>query len=151
MAKSESYALVPDKKGALWDVVLYIPVIAILILMALQFWYTQYQYVSYILVFSSTYIALIGFNRVAGSRLLIKPSAPLSLTVDKKRISIDTKGGESVQLVNDVRYFPDYAGKSFGLTGMDMSGKKQQFVFHRGQFENETLFKDIRSRLAVYK
>ncbi|MFC1750017.1 hypothetical protein ACFL2V_14550 [Pseudomonadota bacterium] len=151
MAKSESYALIPDKRGAMWDVVLYIPVIAILILMALQFWYGPHQYVSYILVFSATYIGLIGFNRIAGSRLLIKPSAPLALTVDKKRISINTKGGDSVELVNEVRYFPDYAGKSFGLTGMDMSGKKQQFVFHRGQFESENMFKDIRSRLAVYK
>ncbi len=151
MAKSESYVLVPDKRGAIWDAVLYVPVIAILVLMALQFWYGPYQYVSYALVFSATYIALIGFNRVAGTRLLISSKAPLSLAVEKKRISVKVKNGDSIELVSDVRYFPDYAGKSFGLTGMDMSGKKRQFVFHRGQFESEAVFKDIRSHLAVYK
>ncbi len=151
MAKSESFTLVPDKRGAIWDAVLYIPVIAVLVLMALQFWYGPYQYVSYALVFSATYIALIGFNRVAGTRLLISPSAPLSLAIEKKSVSVKIKNGDCVELVSDVRYFPDFAGKSFGLTGVDMSGKKRQFVFHRGQFENEGVFKDIRSRLAVYK
>ncbi len=152
MAKCETYALVPDKRGAVWDLILYVPVIILLVLMSLQFWYGgQYQWVSYLLVFSATYIGLIGFNRVAGSRLMISASSPLDLTLDKKRISVKTKGGDHVELVGEVKFFPDHAGKTFALTGVDMAGKKRQFVFHRGQFEDEAMFKDIRSRLGVYR
>jgi len=151
MAKVESFTLQPDKKGAVWDAVLYIPVIALLVGMALQFWYGQYQYVSYILVFSASYIALIGINRVFKSRLMMGSDSPKWLELSKKNVVIATNAGEKVELVSELRYFPDYAGKSFGLAGLDMSGKKRQFVFHRGQFAQESEFKDIRSRLAVFK
>ncbi len=151
MAKVESFMLQPDTKGAAWDAILYIPVVGILIMMALQFWYGQYQYVSYILIFSASYITLIGINRVFKSRLMVGSAAPKWLELSKKNVIVATNGGEKIELVNELRYFPDYAGKSFGLAGVDMAGKKRQFVFHKGQFAQESEFKDIRSRLAVFK
>jgi hypothetical protein len=36
--------------------------------------------------------------------------------------------------VKNLRYYADYAGKSFGISGLDGAGKQMQFVFHRGQF-----------------
>jgi len=56
-----------------------------------------------------------------------------------------------VSLAKEVRFFSDYAGKSFGLTGVDMSGKKRQYVFHRGQFESQAIYDDALASLRVYK
>ena len=36
MAKSEKYELVPDKKGATWDLLMYIPVVIVLVSIALK-------------------------------------------------------------------------------------------------------------------
>lgn len=151
MAKVESFTLHPDTKGAIWDAVLYVPVVALLVLMALQFWYGKYQYVSYMLVFSASYISLIGVNRIFKSRLIMGLNAPKWLELSKKNVVVATNSGERIELVNELRYFPDNAGKSFGLVGLDMAGKKRQFVFHKGQFALESEFKDLKSRLAIFK
>ncbi len=152
MAKSESYELLPDKKGAFWDVVMYVPVVVVLASLALQLWYgVTYKNFSYILIFAASFIFLIGMNRVLKSRLMILPSAPKSFEIDKKSIVVVLRNDERVEMVKELRYFSDYAGKSFGLTGVDLSGKKQQFVFHKAQFGGDSSFNDIRSRLAVYK
>ncbi len=152
MAKSENYELLPDKQGALWDVVMYVPVVVVLASLALQLWYGgTYKNFSYVLIFAASFIFLIGANRVLKSRLMILPSAPRSFEIDKKLVVVILRNGERVELVRELRYFSDYAGKSFGLTGVDLSGKKQQFVFHKAQFGGGSDFNDIRSRLAVYK
>ncbi len=152
MAKSEVYELAPDKKGATWDLLMYVPVVLVLVSIALQLWYGgTYQNYAYILLFAASFIFFIGANRVLMSRLMLMPSAPRGLEVAKKSIAVTLKSGDKIELVKDLRYFPDYAGKSFGLTGMDVSGRKRQFVFHKGQFASESNFKDLRSLLAVYK
>ena len=106
---------------------------------------------AYVLVFLASFIFLIGANRILGTRLMVLPTSPTGLELAKKSVAVTVKGGDRVELVKDLRYFPDYAGKSFGLAGMDLSGKKRQFVFHRGQFGQESVFKDLRSHLSVYK
>ena len=152
MAKEGSYELLPDKRGAAWDLVMYVPVVVILVSMALQLWYGgTYKNFAYVLIFAASFISFIGANRVLASRLIVLPGAPRSLELGKRSVGVILKSGERVELVKELRYFPDYAGKSFGLTGMDLSGRKRQFVFHKGQFGDDAGFKDIRSRLAVYK
>jgi hypothetical protein len=66
--------------------------------------------------------------------LMLLPSAPVSITVGEQSLGLVQKNGVRVDLVKNLRYYPDYAGKSFGISGLDGSGKQLQFVFHRGQF-----------------
>lgn len=152
MSRDDSYELLPDKRGAAWDLIMYVPMVVILVSLALQFWHGgTYKNFSYILIFAASFIFFIGANRVLASRLIVLPGAPQSLELAKKSVVIVLKSGQRVDLVKELRYFPDYAGKSFGLTGVDLSGKKHQFVFHKGQFGGDAEFKNIRSHLAVYK
>jgi len=151
MAKMENYRLAPDKRGAMWDALLYLPVVLLLASYAAKTWFSGDQTLAYILVFLASFMFLIGANRILGTRLMLLPASPRALELAKKSVAVIIKGGERVELVKDLRYYPDYAGKSFGLVGMDLAGKKRQFVFHRGQFEQENDFKDLRSHLAVYK
>jgi hypothetical protein len=151
MAKMENYRLAPDKRGAMWDTLLYLPVVLLLASYAAKTWFGGDQTLAYILVFLASFMFLIGANRILGTRLMLLPASPRALELAKKSVAVVVKGGERVELVKDLRYYPDYAGKSFGLVGMDLAGKKRQFVFHRGQFEQENDFKDLRSHLAVYK
>lgn len=151
MSKVDSYRLAPDKRGAIWDALLYIPVVLLLASYAVKTWYSGDQTFAYILVFLASFIFLIGANRILGTRLMLLPASPRGLELAKKSVVVMIKGGGRVELVKDLRYYPDYAGKSFGLVGMDLSGKKRQYVFHRGQFERENDFKDLRSQLSVHK
>ncbi len=152
MARVSKFSLVADKKGALWDLCLYVPIVIFLISIAIKLWYGGVnQNWSYVLLFMATFFFISGTNRVLSGRLMVLPSAPLALDVSKSSVKVLIKSGSQVELVKDLRYFPDYAGKSFGLTGVDLSGQKKQFVFHKGQFESESMFKDVRSLLSVYK
>ncbi len=152
MVKNESYKLLPDKRGAVWDLVMYVPVVVVLISLALQLWYGgTYKNFAYVLIFAASFIFFIGANRILSSRLMVLPGAPSSLELEKKSVAVVLKNDERVELVRELRYFPDYAGKSFGLTGVDLSGKKRQFVFHKAQFGEESRFTGVRSRLAIYK
>ncbi len=151
MSKVDSYRLAPDKRGAIWDALLYIPVVLLLASYAVKTWYSGDQTFAYILVFLASFIFLIGANRILGTRLMLLPASPRGLELAKKSVVVTVKGGGRVELVKGLRYYPDYAGKSFGLVGMDLSGKKRQYVFHRGQFERENDFKDLRSQLSVHK
>ncbi|MBI3772363.1 MAG: hypothetical protein HY272_06660 [Gammaproteobacteria bacterium] len=151
MAENTVYQFAPDKKGAMWDSLLYVPTVLALASIALKLWFGPNQNLAYLLLFLASFFLIAGTNRILSSRLMLLPNAPRGLELGKKSAAVVLKSGERVELVKDLRYFPDYAGKSFGLTGMDLAGRKRQFVFHRGQFESESLFRDIRSLLAAYK
>ena len=73
------------------------------------------------------------------------------MEIGKQRIRLMLRNGQQVELVQEVRYFPDMAGKSLAISGNDINGKKQQYVLHRGQFGSETEFKDVRGYLEVYR
>ena len=150
MADSVNYQLVQDKRGMVWDLLLYVPTVIALFSIGAQLWYSADQTWAYPLMFMGTFFFLIGSNRILGSRLMLLPGSVKALTVDKQQITLQLNKGR-LDLVKDVRYFPDYAGKTFGLTGMDGVGRKKQWVLHRGQFETLAEFNDIRTRLAVYK
>lgn len=134
-----------------WDLLLYVPVVALLLSIGLQLWFGSKSGWSYLLVFLATLFFLIGANRVLKTRLMLLPGAAVALEIDKERITVDLKSGSRVVLVKDLRFFSEIGGKTFAITGMDMAGGKQQFVFHAGQFPSESSYKDAKALLEVYR
>lgn len=145
------YHLAPDKRGAMWDLCLYVPTVLALASIALKLWYGPNQSWAYLFLFLASFFFIAGANRILVSRLMLMSNSPRGIELGKKSANIVLKSGERIELVKELRFFPDMAGKSFGLTGMDTQGRKRQYVFHRGQFGRESEFKDIRSYLGVYK
>ena len=140
----------PDKVGIIWDLILYVPTVGFLLLIGLRYWYVgDEQMLGQALVFLGFFFFLVGGGRVL-RRLLLMPSAPVSLDVRKELVSMKLKNGEKRLLMRDIRFFADRAGKSFGLTGVDEHGRKQQYVFHKGQFGVES-FDAVTKALAFYK
>jgi len=147
---SSRYDLVQDKKGACWDLVLYIPTIVFLIMVGTKLWYSGDQNLTYMIAFSTTIITLIGFNRIMKTRLMLLPKAPVALEISKKQVTLELRNGEKSELVKDVKFFSDLAGKSFGLTGCDLAGKRQQYVFHKLQFGTAERFSDAKAVLRAF-
>jgi len=147
----QDYNLAPDRRGAAWDALLYLPVVILLGAYALVLWYQGNQPLSYLLMFLACFMGFIGANRILSGRLMLLPSAPVALSVSKQHVTLRLRSNDHVSLVKEVRFFSDYAGKSFGLTGLDMSGKKRQYVFHRGQFESTAVYDDAMASLRIYK
>ncbi len=146
-----NFDLHPDRNGIIWDVVLYVPTVAFLLLWGLKLWYGKDTVgVGYALMFLGFFFLMVGGGRIL-RRLQLLPSAPLALEIDAERVRVRLKNGESVSLVKGVRFFPDYAGKSFGLSGTNHEGMKKQFVFHRSQFGGGSEFKSATEALQVYK
>lgn len=143
--------LQPDKSGVIWDLLLYVPTVMFLLLWGLKFWYGKEDqvWIGYGLMFLGFFFLMVGGGRVL-RRLLILPSAPVEMDVNRKRIRMTLKNGDTVSLLRDVRFFSDYAGKSFALTGLDQQGVKRQFIFHRKQFD-EADFERVCKLLECYK
>ena len=146
------YALRPDTRGSLWDLALYVPTVGFLGYYGLTLWYAGgHATWAYALWFLACFFLIVGAGRIL-RRLLVLPGAAVALRIDKRRaVHVILKGGEEIKLVQDVRYFKDYAGRSFGLSGADASGKKWQYVFHRGQFDGETAFARLNAELDVFR
>ena len=149
VAKSEVHQLQQDKKGITWDAMMYIPTVFGLGIGAFMFWYDQNQNLAYLLFFLACFFFYQGVHRVLG-RLMLLPQSPVSLDVSKQRVLMKLRNGSLIELVKDLRYFSDHAGKSFGLTGMDMGGVKRQYVFHKGQFADEHAYKNVSGALKVF-
>ena len=149
MAKSDNFQLQQDRQGVTWDLLMYVPTVAGLGAGAFMFWYDQNQGLAYLLFFLSCFFFYQGLHRVLG-RLMLLPKSPLTLDISKQRILMKLRNGESVELVKDLRYFSDHAGKSFGLSGMDMTGAKRQYVFHKGQFANPEAYGKAGEALKVF-
>ncbi len=131
-----SCSLHPDRSGMVWDLLLYVPTVGFLLLWGLRLWYAggDQLYIGYGLMFLGFFFLMVGGNRIL-RRLLLTPNSPLAIDVNRERVRLKLKNGDTVSLVKDVRFFGDYAGKSFAVTGVDGMGVKQQFVFHRKQFD----------------
>ncbi len=148
MAKEHVYLLKPDKKGVVWDLLLYVPTVFALALIGIKLWYSGKEVWGYLLEFLATFFFLVGANRVA-ARLQWSSKSPVELRVSKNHVVVGLKNGEKVDLVKEVKFYSDYAGKSFGVSGVDGMGVKRQYVFHKGQFEDDS-FREVRSALRVY-
>jgi hypothetical protein len=57
------------------------------------------------------------------------------------------KNGAQVNLIKSIKYYSDYSGKTFGLSGLDGAGKQLQFVFHKGQFATIEEFDSVQQAL----
>lgn len=140
----------PDKGGIFWDLVLYVPTVLFLVLWGLKVWYgSDQQWMGQGLMFLGFFFLLVGGGRIF-RRLLLLPSSPVVLDVSRAHIAMQLKNGERRLLMRDIRFFSDKAGKSFGLTGVDGQGAKQQYVFHRGQFSDDD-FAAVIKALDFYK
>lgn len=149
MAKSERYQLAQDRKGVTWDLLMYFPTVTGLAMGASIFWYQPNHALAYLLFFLACFFFYQGLHRILG-RLILLPSAPVTLDVSKQRVLLELRSGDKVELVKNVRYYSDTAGKSFGLTGLDTSGAKRQYVFHRGQFNNQTDYQKVGGLLKIF-
>lgn len=149
MAKSEIFELTQDRKGVTWDALMYVPTVLGLGVGASVFWYGENQNLSYLLFFLSCFFFYQGVHRILG-RLMLLPKSPVVLDVSKQRVLMKLRNGETIELIKNLRYFSDHAGKSFGLTGMDMMGAKRQYVFHRGQFVDAAAYGKVGDALKVF-
>jgi len=149
VAKSEIFELTQDRKGVTWDALMYVPTVLGLGVGASVFWYGENQNLSYLLFFLSCFFFYQGVHRILG-RLMLLPKSPVVLDVSKQRVLMKLRNGETIELIKNLRYFSDHAGKSFGLTGMDMMGAKRQYVFHRGQFVDAAAYGKVGDALKVF-
>jgi len=151
MASDKRYQLIQDRRGMLWDMALYVPTVIALLSIGVKLWFGPNQSWAYVLVFMASFFFITGANRILGGRLMLLPNAPTAIEMGRQQVSLYLKSGQRIDLVKNVRYFADYAGKSFGLAGMDVDGRKRQFVLHRGQFTSAGEYNDLRALLGVYK
>lgn len=151
MVEVSQYPLVQDRKGMIWDLLLYVPTVIALTSIAFKLWFDGNRVFAYILAFMASFFFIVGMNRILTTRLMLLPSSPVALATTKQQLTVMLRDGGRVDLAKEVRFYPDFAGKSFGLSGMDISGKRRQYVFHRGQFADESVFKELCSALNIYK
>lgn len=151
MAKESRYELVQDTKGLIWDLLLYVPTVCFLALIGIRLSYGPNSSWSYLLLFLASLFFFVGANRILKTRLMLLPTAPVAIEIGKDRISLGLRNGSTAVLVKELRFFSEIGGKTFALTGMDLEGKKQQFVFHAGQFSTDSDFKSAKALLDVYR
>lgn len=150
-ADAKKYEFVRDTRGMTWDLALYIPTTVALILVGSRLWFAGDHGFAYAVVFATTFIILIGFNRIFKTRLMMLPNAPTAISVSKAGVDLTLKNGAQIQLVKDVRFFSDLAGRSIGLAGTDLTGKAHQHIFHKGQFASESEFGEVKASLRIFK
>jgi len=152
MGKDRRFVLCRDRRGMFWDLLLYVPTVLALATTAALFWYRDESSLAYLLSFLASFFAIVGANRVLRTRLLLLPGAAVAIEVAGEVARIERRDGGRLDLMKQIRIFRDLSGKSFGLTGLDGQGSKQQLVFHQGQFETLEQFSELLSlldRIAV--
>ena len=133
MAREIRAELAPDRRGIVWDLLLYVPTVGFLWLYGLRFWYAgEKTWLGYALLFLGFFFLFAGAHRIAG-RLLLTGTSPVAIEVTKRAVKVRLKAGETISLLRDVRFYPDAADRSFGLSGIDGTGRRHQFVIHRNQ------------------
>jgi len=141
------FDLSQDRKGMMWDLLLYIPTVVALLSMAAKFWYGDDANLAYLLVFLASFFSIAGTNRVLKTRLMILPSAPVSIEIEKSSTRLILRNGKQVEMSKELKFYSDYAGRTFGLTGIDLTGQRLQFVFHKGQFPSPQDYQKIQDHL----
>lgn len=134
-----------------WDLLLYVPTVIVLALIALKLWYGPNREFAYLLSFLASFFFIAGANRILKTRLMVLPSAPVALETGSDKVQVQLRSGERIDLVKDLRFYPDTQGKSFGLGGKDVLDRRLQYIFHRGQFSDDALFAELSSSLKVYQ
>lgn len=148
--KEKHVVLHQDKKGMWWDLALYVPTVVFLLSLSAKFWFSGNQNLTYVLLFSGSFIFLAGANRILKVRMMLLPASPISIDATRQRILLELRNGEKIELAKKVRFYADYSGKSFAISGMDLSGRKQQHVFSIGQFQSQNEFTEMREFLRIF-
>lgn len=141
------FDLVQDRKGMVWDLLLYVPTVTVLASLAAKYWYGDEQNLAYLLYFLTCFFFIVGFNRIFKTRLMFLPSAPICMEVGEQSVGLVQRNGTRIDLVKKLRYYPDYSGRSFGISGLDGAGKQLQFVFHKGQFASASQYDSTQEAL----
>lgn len=150
-SEARRYVLHQDKKGMTWDLLLYVPTVVILGSIAMRLWYGGDKGWAYLPMALASFFFIQGAMRILKTRLMLLPQAPIAVDIAKQRIKLELRNGAVVELVSSLRYFPDYAGKTVAMSGVDLNGKTHQVILHLGQFGNASEFKDLRGFLEVYR
>lgn len=141
------FDLMQDRKGMTWDLLLYVPTVVALLSLAAKFYFGDNINLSYVLLFAGSYFLIAGANRILKERLMLLPSAPVAIEIDKLKVGFALRNGKRAEILTELRYYPDYAGRSFGLAGRDSSGQRLQFVFHKGQFRDDNAYQAAQKAL----
>jgi hypothetical protein len=147
MSAVRQFPLRADSRGAIWDLLLYVPTVVALAFWSATTWFAGDHSLAYLLAFLASFFFLVGANRVLKTRLMVLPAAPVRIDVDTGSVAVLQRNGTTVELVKDQRVFGDMAGRSFGLTGLNRTGKRLEYVFHRGQFIDDAAYTGIREAL----
>jgi len=135
------YQLHQDRRGMVWDLLLYVPTVVALLSYAASSWYSDNVSLAYLLVFLGTFFFLAGLNRILRTRLMISPVSPVALQLNQDdTVTVILRNQDKIGLLKDLKIYKDFSGKSFGLSGLDGIGQMRQFVFHKGQFADEADF-----------
>lgn len=143
------FNLVQDRKGMMWDLLLYVPTVVALLSMVLKFWYGGDVSLAYLFSFLASFFFIAGANRILKTRLMLLPTAPITIEIGKQVTRIIMRNGEKVELVKDLRIYADYSGRSFGLAGLNKLDERLQFVFHKGQFSSLKDYQAIQEMLKI--
>lgn len=143
------FSLVQDRKGMMWDLLLYVPTVVALLSMVVKFWYGGNASLAYLFSFLASFFFIAGANRILKTRLMLLPTAPIAIEIGKQVTRIIMRNGEHVELVKDLRIYADYSGRSFGLAGLDKLDQRLQFVFHKGQFSSIKDYQAIQEMLRT--
>jgi len=133
-----------------WDLALYVPTVIFLVSYGAKLWFSGNQTLTYVLMFAASYFFIAGANRILKVRMMLLPASPISIDASKQRILLQLRNGEKLELAKKVRYYSDYVGKNFAISGMDSTGKKQQYVFSRGQFSSDSEFSEMKEFLRIF-
>ena len=69
--------------------------------------------------------------------------APVAIETRPNAADLILKSGDIVRLRSSLKLYRDRSGRSFGLTGVSEQGTRRQFVFHRGQFKQDSDFQAV--------
>jgi hypothetical protein len=141
------FDLQADGRGAVWDLLLYVPTVLALASVAVKLWFGGQQAFAYVLSFLASFFFFIGANRILKTRLMLLPSAPRAIEVGNGELFVHLGGATRVDVVKDQKLYADMAGRSFGISGLDRQGKRLQFVFHRGQFSQASDYAAVQEAL----
>lgn len=144
------FSLVQDRRGMMWDLLLYVPTVIALLSMVAKLWYGGDVSLAYLFSFLACFFFIAGANRILKTRLMILPNAPVAIEIGGQATRVLMRNGDSVELLKDLRVYSDYSGRSFGLAGLDKSGQRIQFVFHKGQFRSVQDFQEIQKLLKTH-
>jgi hypothetical protein len=143
MSDGTRYTLRRDFHGMYWDALLYVPTVTALSIFAVSNFYGDNVPVAYLLGFLACFFLIAGANRILTTRLMWLPSAPVAIETRANAADLILKNGEVIRLQRDLKLYRDRSGRSFGLTGVTGQGNRRQFIFHRGQFAQDSDFQTV--------